>query len=197
VSAYRRGRVWWIRYAGPDGAIVRESTGQTDARAAERMERDRRREVALGTWQAGEATRPRVKDYAVRWIERIRGRGLRTARDYDQRMREHVLPTLGEKHLDELRPRDVIAFVTALANSGKLAPRSVHHVYDALRSLCRDAVIDEVIIATPCVLPPGTLPKKKDADPTWRMTALFTRHELEVLISDDRSPWDRRVLYAL
>lgn len=36
-----------------------------------------------------------------------------------------------------------------------------------------------------------------DKDPTWRAGAVFTRGELEQLISDDRLPPDRRVLWAL
>jgi hypothetical protein len=45
MSVYFRDRVAWIRYAGPDGRIVRESTRQGDKRVAERIERERRREV--------------------------------------------------------------------------------------------------------------------------------------------------------
>ena len=36
-----------------------------------------------------------------------------------------------------------------------------------------------------------------DEDPTWRATAVFTRDELEMLISDSRVPPNRQVLYAL
>ncbi|MCY1080618.1 hypothetical protein [Archangium lansingense] len=36
-----------------------------------------------------------------------------------------------------------------------------------------------------------------DKAPTWRATAIFTRDELEMLISDSRVPPDRQVLYAL
>jgi hypothetical protein len=45
VSVYFRGDIAWIRYAGPDGKIVRESTRQGDKRVAERIERERRREA--------------------------------------------------------------------------------------------------------------------------------------------------------
>ncbi|KFA91379.1 hypothetical protein Q664_22240 [Archangium violaceum Cb vi76] len=34
-----------------------------------------------------------------------------------------------------------------------------------------------------------------DKEPTWRATAVFTRDELEMLISDSRVPPDRQVLY--
>src|SRR5690606_16047298 len=78
-----------------------------------------------------------------------------------------------------------------------MAPRTVRHCYDVFRQMCRDAVIDEVIVATPCVLPPRTLPAKQDKVPGWRATALYTREEVEALISDPIVPWDRQVFNAL
>jgi integrase len=41
------------------------------------------------------------------------------------------------------------------------------------------------------------LPKKVDKNPAWRATAIYTREEVEQLISDTRITEDRRVLYAL
>ena len=41
------------------------------------------------------------------------------------------------------------------------------------------------------------LPKKADKDPTWRADAIYTREEVEILISDERILPDRRVLYGL
>jgi hypothetical protein len=59
------------------------------------------------------------------------------------------------------------------------------------------AVVDEVIAANPCVLKRGDLLKKKDNDPRWRPSAVFTRSEVEQILWDERIPHDRRVLYAL
>jgi len=186
----------WIRYEGPGGQ-VRETTGQSDPRVAERMLRDRKREVAMGTWRPRDASDAQtVRAYSARWLERMRARGVRTVDDYEQRTRDHVLPLIGERLVSSLRPRDVAAFVLALTTRG-LAPRTVRHIYDCLRSMCRDAVIEDVIAATPCVLSPGTLPAARDADPAWRMTALFTALEVETLISSPRVPPDRRVMYGL
>lgn len=200
MSTYRRGRIWWIAYAGLNGELQRESTGQRDPRVAERMLRERRKQVADRTWlprRAGTPQRPTVGQYAERWIARQHERKLATAGDIEQRMRTHVLPELGAELLDSLRPRRVIDFVEGLKTAGKLSPRSIHHVYDTLRGLCRDAQIDELLIASPCVLPPGTLPPKRDRDPTWRSTAIYTRAELEQLLSDERIPFDRRMMTAL
>lgn len=207
MGVYTRGRIKWIRYAGPDGEIVRESTEQGDHRVAERLYRERKREVAAGTWVQpklrASAGRVTVADYAERWVDRQKQRGLRNLRTEERRLRQHVLPLIGSRVFADLRPRDVIRFVEELQRrpvakgSGLLAPRTVHHCYGIFRQLCRDAVIDEVIVATPCVLPPGTLPTKRDKVPGWRATAIYTRDEVEALISDERIDWDRRVFYAL
>jgi integrase len=44
---------------------------------------------------------------------------------------------------------------------------------------------------------PHELPKAIDKDPTWRARAVFQRFELEQLLTDERLPADRRLLYAL
>ncbi len=202
MAEYLRGRIWWISYAGPDGRIVQESTRQADRRVAQRLFRERKRQVASGTWRDPRdgAAGVTLADFAERWIVRQHDRGLRTAKDIEQRCRAYVLPALGEMDITEIRPRQVIEFVEGLKQrmrAGEIAPRSVHHVYDVLKWMFRDAVIDELVIATPCVLPPGTLPPKKDKDPSWRAKAVFTRTEVEALISDERIPVDRRTFYAL
>jgi integrase len=83
----------------------------------------------------------------------------------------------------------------------RLPPRAAHLLRSAKRCGLlfrqRAAIADELIIATPCVLPRGVLRKKVDKDPAFRANAIFTREELERLISDQRILEDRRVLYGL
>ena len=100
-------------------------------------------------------------------------------------------------NLEEVRPRHIRDLIKALRAQGKLAPRTIRHVYGALHTMFRDAQVDELIPANPCILKRGELPKRVDRDPTWRAGAVLTRGELEQLISDERLPPDRRVLYAL
>ncbi len=204
MGVFYRGTIAWIRYAA-NGEIVRESTHQRDRRVAERKERERRREVVLGTWTPKARrvdTRQTVAAYAEGWIERQRDRGVKSIRVEEQKMRDHVLPLLGHRVFEDLRPKDVVHFVEQLkrrlaATGGKLAPRTVRNAYAVFQRMARDAVIDEVIVATPCVLPTKTLPPKQDKDPSWRARAVFSRTEVEALISDERIDWDRRALYAL
>jgi integrase len=196
MGLYKRGDTWWVSYAGPRG-LVRESTGETDKVLAKRFETQRRRAVKDESWRPLERTgKLTVATYAERWIARQHERNLSTSKDMETRMRLHVLPLVGSRAIEDLRPRDIVAFLEQVQTKG-LAPRTVHHVYDALRLMLKAAQFDEIIIGSPCVLPSGTLPKKRDAVPGWRHEAVFSAHEIEQLISDERNPLDRRVYYAL
>jgi integrase len=118
-------------------------------------------------------------------------------RDDRIRLGRHVLPRIGHLLLAAVRPRQIRDLMLELRRDGKLAPRTIHHVYHAIRAMFRDAVADELLDVSPCVLRKGVLPKKADKDPSWRETAVYSAEEVERLISDPRVLEDRRVLYAL
>lgn len=205
MGVYRRGKILWISYAGPTGKTERESTHGNDARAAEQLLRKRKRDVRNGTWtpaKAEQLARLTVAEYAEPWLAREKERGVKTHRNEVQRMRDHVLPYIGHRKLVDLKPKDCVALVEQMkrlpsAKGGMLSPRSVIYSFSIFKRMCRDAVIDEVIVATPCVLPAKTLPKKRDKNPSWRATAVYSRSEVEQLISDERVDEDERVFYAL
>ena len=189
---YTRGSKLWISYKGLDGRRVRRATKFVVGQ--ERQARTLLRRVEART----EATKaaspdgpPTVSSYAERWITRRPNR----TKDYRGRLK-HALPRLGDMLLEEVRPRHIRALVEALRTS-HLAPRSQRHVAATLHTMFADAVADEIIENNPCVLRRGDLPGKIDKDPTWRALAVFTREEVEALISDERIPEDRRVLYAV
>lgn len=219
MSVYRRAgtRLFWIEYVA-HGRRYQVSSGTADKRAAERREREILRSIELGTWAPPESagqSRETVSSYADRWLERRRKAGVRTAEDEAARLRTYVLPALvevGEQHaalgsvaLVDLRRPQVAAWLlelqtlTSATTGRRLAPRTVRHVYDVLRTMMLDAVQDGLISATPCTLRErkGELPKKRDADPRWRAGAVYTRSELEALIGSRELPIDRRVYYAL
>ncbi len=108
-----------------------------------------------------------------------------------------MLPRIGMMLLEEVRPRHIRELVLKLRADGKLAPRTIHQVFHTTKALFHYAVADELLDVNPCVLPKGVLPKKVDKNPALRATAIYTREEVEQLISDTRITEDRRVLYAL
>ena len=131
-----------------------------------------------------------------KWLARRLRLGLRNTPNERGQLEKHVLPMLGQAPLHEIRVRHIRDLVDGLRAS-KLAPRTVRSIYGTLHKLFADLVVDELLGSTPCVLTKDQLPKLRDKNPEWRAQALFTRAELELLISADVVPWDRRVLNAL
>jgi integrase len=147
---------------------------------------------ALGDADLGPLT---VARWSERWLEKRRAL-LPRWRDDDTHLRVHVLPVIGSMRLGEVRPRHLADLVEALRLAGK-APRTVRNVYSTCRSLFRDAALADLISSSPCILGKYQLGTIRDKDPEWRASAVYSRTEVEALISDDRLPLDHRVQWAV
>lgn len=207
---------WWISFTiteeqrarhGLSTRTVREAGGDSQ-RAAKALLALRRREVALDEWspKTDDTKGQTLAQYAAKWLALREASGVKSLRNERSRLTHHVLPVLGAKPLDAVRRSDVRDLIAGYAASvseetGKPpAPRMVHRVYEDLRTMFAHAVeVDEILPASPCTLRVrrGELPKKKDADPRWRTSAVYDRDEVERLIGDERIPLPRRVTYAL
>lgn len=135
-----------------------------------------------------------IRAYAAKWLD---ARATKTVKDDRTRIEKHVLPRIGDMLLAEIRPRHIRDLVMDLRKDPNLAPKTIREIASILSTMLKSAVFEEIIPANPAVFEKGTLPKKGDKDPMWRALAIFTRDEIEQIISDDRIPEDRRVIYAL
>jgi integrase len=212
MGVYARGSKLWIRFRDVGGKWRDASTGYNVGQ--EELARATLDEVLARVRAApSSASAPNqtltVRAYAELWLSK---RETETAADDRGRLYNHILPALGHIPIAELRPRQVRAFVDELTRKRRqgnrrkdgsqvpteelLAPRTVRHIYGTLRAMMNDAVADELIASSPCVLK-DELPAKRDKDRTWRRTAVFTRDEVETIISARSTPHDRRVLASL
>jgi integrase len=190
-------------------------------RAARRRIEDARRELAAAIAAAPLLAPLTLRAYLEGWVERRRAAGVRKAHDEARYFRVHVVDhvtnpeevrtagaapvRLGDMLLGDVKRAHVRDLVRAVsehvsATTGKpLAARTVLHVYRTLATAYADARDDELVEASPCTLRTrrGELPAKLDQDPHWRSSAVYTREEVETLLSDERIPIDRRVLYGL
>jgi integrase len=186
----------WLWYHDAEGKRHHKATGYAagQEKQAHALLREIERLIATGeTPQEGPVT---IKRYAKRWLDRRRHR-VRTVRDEETRLAKHVFPRLGQMPVEQVRPRHIRDLILDLRQDGKLAPRTIRHVYGTLCTLFRSAITDELIDSNPCVLDRGILPKNADKDPAWRVGAIFARDEVEQLISNPVILPDRRLLYAL
>jgi integrase len=185
---------WKARYTRH--VVGEEDKARRELEAVEANIAARRR---LGDVELGP---PTVERYAKRWVADRQKRGVGSVDDDAGRLARHVLPMLGAFPLAEIRPRHIRDLVRALrtkcgSEKNELAPRTVRHCYAVTRRLFEDAVAEELIQVNPCALKRGELPAKVDKNPTWRAGAVFTRQEVEQLLSDELVPEERRLLYAL
>ncbi len=197
-----------LRY-GLKTRTVREPSPENNERVAKAHLAQRKREVVDGSWRpkadGGSTGGATFEAFADAWIAQREKDGVKSVRNERQRLRDYVYPAIGAKRLAEVRRADILRLVSDFRNSvlkatgEKPAPRMVHRVYEDVRTLFARAVEDEVLPATPCTLKVrrGELPKKKDADPRWRSGAIFSRDEVETLISSDEIEWPRRMVYGL
>lgn len=135
-----------------------------------------------------------LRTYALAWLDK---RTNKTASDDRNRLVKHVLPLVGDVLVADFRPRHARDLILKLKEDAAIAPRTIRHISGLMHSVFKSAVIEDLIAENPIVYERGVLPKKVDKDPLWRNKAIFTRREVEQLISDPRIPFDRRVLYAL
>jgi hypothetical protein len=151
-------------------------------------------ELEYGAHQGGALTLSR---YVKAWNAERQKLGLADAKNTEARLRDHVVPVLGDQPIAELRPRHVVDLFKRLRTDGKLAPKTIYNIYADVKALFRDAQMADLIDTSPCVLTKYQLGQNVDKNPEWRPTAIYSRDELEQLISDLRVPFDRRVYYAL
>lgn len=198
ASLLPRGTRLYAKIKNIDGEQQRVRTdfvvGQEEAaqRWAEEQEESIARARALKP--AGETGPLTITLYARAWLKK---RKTKTVGDDKGRLEKHVLPRIGHVAIKDARPRHFRDLIVELKNDSTLAPKTIREISGLCHTLFNSAIIDELITENPVKYEKGVLPKKLDKDPSWRRQAIYTRTEVEQLLSDERIPIDRRVLYAL
>lgn len=214
-SIYRRkdSKFWWASFKPLGSETFRNiSTEQTDEKAARRWLRDleRRMQAERDAGVTADSGPMTVARYSAKWLADRRENEVSSVHDDETRL-NHALPHIGHMKLDEVRARHIRDMIKALKKlkrtnpktgktEARFANRTIRHIYGIVRVMFNDAIADELIDATPCVLrsrnKKDQLPPKQDRDPRWRGLAVYSRQEVERLISAPEIPLVRRVLYA-
>jgi integrase len=184
-----RGDVYGINFM-VHGRQVQEIVG-TDKRAAERLYRQRLREVAQGVYvpQARSANIS-VQRYTELWLER---RVNITTADDAQRLRDHILPRVGALRLSDIEQPDIVRLVRDLQADPSISLKTAKNSYGVFRTMMRDATIEKLVLGgDPCVLPKGSWRKQAPVE-----REVYTAQEVMRFMTDERLDWDRRVLFAL
>ena len=143
----RRGEVRYDVRARIGGRMVtRTFVRRRDAVAyARTLEADRLRGLAVDP-RAGLVM---VSAYAEQWLCQRQLRP-RTRDLYDGYLRNHILPTFGERAMGKVTPAEVRAWNAEIGTG--LAPATTARIYRVLHAIFATAVEDEVVWRNPCVV---------------------------------------------
>ncbi len=104
--------------------------------------------VVTGQYVDPRAGKVTFEQYATTWAAGQPWRR-KTRMRVEASLRVHLFPRLGDRPLAALRPTDVQAVVKGLSDT--LAPGTVRMTYVTLRAVFRAAVLDRVIVSSPCM----------------------------------------------
>lgn len=147
-SLYFSGGTWKARITTPDGSRRNFDLGTDVLSEAERKKKKLSADIKRGTdpsWAAEQATiSDCFEEYAKRLNESRQARGIVSARDEIQRLRDYVFPYVGKLPLDAIRPRHVRDALDQAVVKG-LSSQTVRHIRNAMYKVFRAAVVDELV----------------------------------------------------
>lgn len=187
---------WRARYTAPSGRLYTardELTGKglrfpTKQDADAWLARERTR-VLDGKWKPPAATPTTVMTlgrFAEIWI-RQRDLGIRSVEHYEQLLRDHINPALGDLPLPAITPTDVDAWYAKL---NPKTPTARAHAYGLLRTLMSDAADRDLIGKNPCRIRGAGLTKRA------RVIRPATLDDLQALVAAVPARYEAMVLLA-
>lgn len=160
---------WQARYIGPDGQRhTAPETFETKSDAQEWLNLTRA-DIERDVWRDPDAGAVNFEKYALRWKEE-RGLAPTTLDRYDGLLRLHILPTFGEKDLDEITPPSVRTWrAERLKATGAT---TVAKSYRLLKAILQTAVDDDLLRSNPCRIK-GAGKEEADERPTATIEQVF------------------------
>ncbi|MGW3354134.1 tyrosine-type recombinase/integrase [Streptomyces bungoensis] len=136
------------RYVGPDGTEKSKSFPDGQKRVAEKWLSQIEADMTRGQYIDPRAGRLTVRQHAERWLASLTmdpGTFVST----EQRIRLHVVPHLGSRSLDSLRPTHVREWLRKLEDGG-VAAAYQRVIFANLNAMLAAAVDDRLIPHNPC-----------------------------------------------
>jgi integrase len=158
-----------VRIGGP--VVNRTFTRRRDAGT---VEGDRLRGLAIDP-RAGLIT---FETSARQWVRQRPHRPL--IRDlYEGILRNHLLPTFGDRPIGKVMPAEIRSWCTELGT--KLAPATTTRVYRLLDTIFATAVEDELVMRNPCLVRGASTTTLPDR-PTATIATIATIAEVDALV---------------
>lgn len=136
------------RYVSPDGTEKSKSFPDGQKRLAEKWLAHIEADMSRGQYIDPRAGRRTVRQHAERWLASLT-QDPGTFVGTKQRIRLHVLPYLGSRSLDSLRPIHIREWLRKLQDGG-VAPSYQRVIFANLNAMLGAAVDDRLIPENPC-----------------------------------------------
>ncbi|MEJ1197752.1 MULTISPECIES: tyrosine-type recombinase/integrase [unclassified Streptomyces] len=136
------------RYVGPDGTEKSKSFPDGQKRVAEKWLAHIEADMSRGQYIDPRAGRLTVRQHADRWLASLT-QDPGTFVGTKQRIRLHVLPHLGSRSLDSLRPVHIREWLRKLQDGG-VAPAYQRVIFANMNAMLGAAVDDRLIPENPC-----------------------------------------------
>ena len=188
----RSGKVaYWVTFEW-NGKTKWERAG-TERRLADRLESQRQKEVADGTYHPEARGRVTVATWFDIFFAKRKNRTVENDR---QLVKNHVLKQkwFADMLVTQVRPRHCLKLVEDIREDGKLGEKSIGTVYGVVRAAFKRALFDDVVADDPTGLPRGEI-RWKSARANKRKP--YTRQEARRFTSDPRLLPDQAVWNAL
>jgi hypothetical protein len=131
----------------PSGTRVKAEITFDRKEDAETWLATQRTDLARQTWRAPSLGAKTLRSYAVTWLDQRSDLRPSTAELYEQKLRLHILPVLGDVAIREVTPAMVRRWFTDLATT--TGPVSRSQCYRIIHALMNQDVADGEITANP------------------------------------------------
>ncbi len=146
-----------VAFVDPCTGRRREISAGTSKAAAKLLKQKIEREILLGTFEASKPDSPLFLEYYKQWIA-AKEMALTpdTLISYQHTFLNHILPYLGEVRLDDIKPRDIQAWISCLSKTvspstkKKLSPSTIKRAYRYYCSCQHHAFNTGVTQNNPC-----------------------------------------------
>lgn len=109
-------------------------------------------DMARGAWVDPRAGAIALAEYASEWIKSRPGLRPRTTELYRSLLDRHIIPTIGDVELTDLRPAVVRRWYASLLRDPDPGAVTVAKCYRLLRAILNTAVADALMVRNPCTI---------------------------------------------
>ena len=159
-SVIKRGKVWYLRYELPHGPDAPRRQKMLACPGMSKPQAEQKLRDVLSSIHRGDYVEPSeetLADYLSDWLKHRRlYLSPTTCESYDQYMRWHILPRIGQYKLRYVTPAAIQTLYDDLLRSGRrdgrrggLSPKTVRNIHGLLHSALSHAVRMQLLVRNP------------------------------------------------